>query len=114
MKRRNFLQLFIAIPAVAMANRALPAVLGEPEYLAAGKVDAWLTIYNGHGESMGRLPMTLCSDGRHFASMVSAEILGTIGSMHMEFRGNCIAITEADFGAVTLSQDDAPQYGWLV
>jgi hypothetical protein len=58
-KRRTFLTLFASAPAVLMAQRAIPAALGEPQLIRANEA-GWWTVAVGHdGRELHREPATV-------------------------------------------------------
>ena len=56
MRRRTFLQIFAAMPAVAMAQRAIPAVLGEPDVVRSREYGLWTVALDWDGRELCRAP----------------------------------------------------------
>lgn len=87
MKRRQFIQLFAALPAVAMAQRAIPAVLGEPEYIAADDVGLVITLKDAAGRVVGVRRVRDFAGGPFSVTWPASELRGSVASIEGRCHG---------------------------
>ena len=76
MRRRRFLRLFAAVPAVAMAHRAIPAVLGAPEYIAASDNDLVVELLDKSGQVIATRRVPKFTGGCYEVTFKAEEIRG--------------------------------------
>lgn len=87
MRRRHFLQLFAAVPAVAMAQRAIPAVLGAPEYIAASDNDLVVELLDVSGKVIAVQTVRSFQGGGYLVVFKAEEIKGVPYRAHMHWLG---------------------------
>lgn len=87
MRRRHFLTLFAAVPAVVMAQRAIPAVLGAPEYIAASDNDLIVELMDASGKGIAAQTVHNFQGGGYSVEFKAEHIKGVPHRAHMHWLG---------------------------
>ena len=90
MRRRHFLQLFASVPAVVMAQRAIPAVLGAPEYIAAGDNDLVVELLDESGQVIGAGRVRKFTGGWYEVVFKAEEIRGVPRDARVRWLGHTV------------------------